>query len=434
MLSASKGVLHAPAVGQSESKIDVLGLGFRPRALILWWSSQASWGSALGNRGGVGLAAEGGQSAVAWASDDGTEAIRASRWLDDLAIVGFETAGADRPDVRGRLVAFDDSGFVLEWLTRPRIPWLVHYLALGGSDLTEASVFRFASIDEGVQHVDRLKFQPDFVLLVPSGVARPGDRADGILLSLGVAIDEASQAACAFQSRDVGGGGQSGSRQRTDAVAAPALPADGDRAASARLLSTDPAGFSLEWSHEGTKLGSVICLALKGGRYKIGADVSPKAPGTRRTKRLGFQPSALLAFSWGLQRSPDVKEVGRLCVGAAASSACGCATWDDEHRAAPPTKTHVHSTDEALIEVPDTGTGGVHATARISALDSDGFTLDWSRADGPARQFVYVAFGSTAAERPLRVRLLEALTRLVPYRRHADRQAAHGESRPEGVS
>jgi hypothetical protein len=411
-----------------EAKID--GLGFRPRALVFWWSAQASWGSAPGNRGGVGLVADGGQSAVAWASHDGAEAIRASRWLDDVAIIGFETAGADRPDVRGRAVAFDDSGFVLEWLTRPRTDWIVHYLALGGSDLTEATVFRFTSIDEGFQYVDGPKFPPDFVLLVPSGAAKPGDRAEGVLVSLGVATDETSQAVCAFQSRDAAGAGESRSRQQTSAVAALAFPAAGDRAV-ARLVSTDSSGFTLEWSGEGTKLGSVICLALKGGRYKIGTDVSPKAPGTRRTRRLGFRPSALLAFSWGLRPSQEAKDVGRLCFGAAASRAQGCATWDDEHRAAPPTKTHVHSTDEALILVPDTQTGGVHAAAGIRAVDPDSFTLEWARSDGPAREFVYVAFGSSGADRPLRVRLLEALIRFVPFGRHRDRRATHEGSPPE---
>jgi hypothetical protein len=175
----------------------------------------------------------------------------------------------------------------------------------------------------------------------------------------------------------------------------------------------------------------VICLALKGGRYKIGTDVSPKAPGTRRTRRLGFRPSALLAFSWGLRPSQEAKDVGRLCFGAAASRAQGCATWDDEHRAAPPTKTHVHSTDEALVLVPDTQTGGVHAAAGIGAVDPDSFTLEWARSDGPAREFVYVAFGSSGADRPLRVRLLEALIRFVPFGRHRDRRATHEGSPPE---
>jgi hypothetical protein len=341
------------------------------------------------------------------------KSIHASRWLDDVAIAGFEAAGAQAPGVRGQIAAFDDDGFVVKWLTRPRTPWLVHYLALGGSDLDEAAAHRFAVAEEGPQRVRGLTFEPDFVLLVPSGVEKAGDRAEGVLLSMGVATDQGSQAASAFLSTAAATGGESRSSQRTGAVVALQT---GEGAALGRLVSTDPDGFTVEWSGDVALLGSVMFLAVKGGRYKIGADVSPKVPGTRRTARLGFRPSALLAFSWGLPPSTEAKRVGRLSFGAAASSVSGCASWDEEHRTAPPTKAHVHSTEEGLILVPDTRTGRVHATAGVK-LDSDGFTLDWQQSDGFPRQFVYVAFGSSAADRPLRVRLKEALLRRLRRRR-----------------
>jgi hypothetical protein len=264
--------------------------------------------------------------------------------------------------------------------------------------------------------VHDLKFEPDLVLLVPSGVEKPGDRADGTLLSLGTATDESAQAASAFLSTGAGTPGRSGSSQRTGRVVA--LPFS---RSSGRLVSTDADGFTLEWTGDMSELGSVLCLAVKGGRYKVGADVSPKTPGTKRTAGVGFRPSALLAFSWGLAPSAEAKEVGRLSVGAATASGCGCASWDEEHRTAPPTKAHVHSTDEALILVPNTRTGGVHASAALSKLDDDGFTLDWQRSDGSPRQFVFVAFGSSTAERPLRVRLKEAATRLLRRRRGGQR-------------
>ena len=278
-------------------------------------------------------------------------------------------------------------------------------------------VSRFAADQEGRQRVSGLTFQPDFVLLVPSGVERPGERAAGSLLSIGVATDQASQATSAFLSTAAASGGQSRSSQRTGLIAALPGPGPAESSAFGRLVSLDPDGFTVEWSGNVGKLGSVMCLAVKGGRYKIGADVSPKVPGTRRTARVGFRPSALLAFSWGLAPSTEGKPIGRLSVGAAASSASGCATWDEEHKTAPPTKAHVHSADEALILVSNTLTGGIHASAGVRKVDSDGFTLDWQRSDGFPRQFVYVAFGSSAADRPLRVRLKEALLPLLRRRR-----------------
>jgi hypothetical protein len=133
-------------------------------------------------------------------------------------------------------------------------------------------------------------------------------------------------------------------------------------------------------------------LALAGVRCKVGATRSTAAPGSRRT-RVGFRPRALVAFSWGLGARPEPTDICRLCIGAAAGGVIGCAGWDDRDVPAATTATHVCSSEEHLVVVTNTQTGGIHAHARLESFDERGFTLAWDRSDGYEREVMYVALG-----------------------------------------
>ncbi len=404
MLAAEKGVVIARPSGPKDER--VCGLGFRPRALVLWWTAQETEGAARGNRGGIGFAADL-QSAVAWVSDDAASPTRAARWLDgEHAIVGFEHSTAGSAAMRGRIASFDADGFTIAWQTRPSSPWSLHYLAVGGSDVTDAAVRRFVAPGGGAHSVTGIGFEPDLLLLVPTGVDGPGGRAPGALVSLGAATGARSQVASGFTSSDGVDRSEVRGAQRADAVAVLPVAGTSEPGGIGRLLSMDPDGFTLEWSVTPSWPGSAVCLALRGGRYRIGTAHAPATPGRKRTRGLGFRPAALLVFSWGLEPSPETKEIGRFCLGAAsAPTASGCSSWDDRNRGARPSETHVQTTERALIDIVDTAGGNVHAIASLSELHEGGFTLDWQQADGPARQFAYVGFDSAEASRSLSARL-----------------------------
>ena len=131
-------------------------------------------------------------------------------------------------------------------------------------------------------------------------------------------------------------------------------------------------------------------------RAIVGVDRSPTRPGAVVT-RVGFRPSALLFFSWGLGASATPRGIGRLCLGAAAAGEAGCVSWDDRNVTSPETATRVRSSGTHVLVVVDTRTGGIHAQAELASVDEGGFTLDWTVSDGTAREFVYVALGAAAA-------------------------------------
>lgn len=393
MFAASKGLLRVSSPDSGPQRVE--GLGFRPQALVLWWSRQPLAGAARGNRGGLGFAAaSGGQSSVAWVSEDAATPTRAQRWLEGDAILGFDSADDRAPALRGRIVSFDEDGFTVGWLIRPSFPWLVNYLALGGDDLTHAAVLGLAASEFGLQAVTGIGFEPDCLMLVPTGIERPGETAAGVLASVGIATRTAC-ASVAFSSSDGVPVATVRGAQRTDAVVALPVPGTAEFGALGRLISLDSDGFTLDWSLSGSEPRWMVGLALKGGSFRLGAVVSPPQPRRQQAVDVGFRPSGLLVFSWGLESSREIKDIGRLCLGGASGPLIsGCSSWGDL-RWAEPSSTHVRSTEDALLEVMDTRSGGLHAQAALEALDTEGFTLDWNIADSFRRQFVYLALGSS---------------------------------------
>jgi hypothetical protein len=192
-------------------------------------------------------------------------------------------------------------------------------------------------------------------------------------------------------------------------VALPDPSGSGELDAFARLVSLDQDGFTLETTLRGATPLPLACLALAGGRYAVGTEIGPKAPKRAVTKDIGFEPSGLLVFTWGLGASEAVKDIGRLCLGgASASTQAGCISWAARNRQAWPLEPRVRSTSESLVEVLDTRSGGLHARAALEKLRSDGFSLDWLVSDGYRREFAYVAFGSVPPPRRFRDRLRDA--------------------------
>ena len=410
-LHAAKGTF-----GSGHDRVQqVRGVGFRPAAVVAWWTCQEEDGIALGNRGGAALWAANSCAALAWASDDGAVPTRTARVHDGAALLGLDRA--DGPvAMRAALAAFDEDGFTLAWEMLPTARWTVHYVALGGPAVTAARVGWVSSpVSAGRQTVALDGIAPDLAIVLPGSAAPRGTVVEGLSLGLGAAAGK-GQAAAGFVSRTGADAGDVGGAQRTDA----ALLAVADRSRLAALgsVSLGGAGVEIDWATTAAEPIEFAYLALEGVRARVGTHVSPTEPGARATRGVGFRPDALVLFSWGLHPSREPTDIGRLCVGGATSpSASGCAGWDDRDTDARPANTHVCSSTGDVVVVTNTQTGGVHAAASLRSIDEDGFTLDWHTSDGFRREVVYVALGGREPWRPgqaarrWRARVSAALTR-----------------------
>jgi hypothetical protein len=390
-LEAAKGILRlARAITPDEE------LNFRPRALVLWWCREGGGGCA----GGIGFATDGGGDAsTAWTADDAQAPGVLSRWGTDAPLLLH--GDPQRPDAssRGR-IRFADRGFAVECDHEPEHPWLVHYLALGGSDVQRAAVRDLVLDRTGRCAVTGLGFAPGVVLAAVEAGAKAGEPRSGLAVGFGAASRLSNQVASGFVSQVDGGRTIARGAQFADAIALlPAAAPSGEIAACTRLVSFDPDGFTLETTRLASELPLAV-LALEGGRYTVGMGTASRATA------VGFPAAGALLFGTGLDAAPHARDIGRLCVGGfSRDRRVGCISWSTLRRGASPPEPRSRSTTEAVFEVMDTTSGELHARAALASLGRRRFSLSWPVRDRNPRDFGYVAFGAERREPTLPERL-----------------------------
>lgn len=372
-------------------------LGFRPHALVLWWCRERSSGCA----GGIGFATDGaGEASTAWVANDVLAPGVFSRWGAEAPVLFHEDPRT--PDVSSRAhVRFGNLGFHLECDRRPERPWLVHYLALGGSDLQSAAVRSLVLDGTGTYAVTGLGFTPSIVLAAVGAGSTAGEPQSGLAVGFGAAARLSNQVAGGFVSQADAGGTIARGAQCTSAVAVlPAAEPSGEIAVLSRLVSFDPDGFTLETTRLTSELPLAV-LALEGGNYTVGLGTA-----SSRGTAVGFEPAGALLFGTGLNAMPHARDIGRLCLGGfSRDQHAGCVSWSTLGRGAWPPEPRSRSTTNAAFEVIDTTSGELHARATLSGLGRRRFSLSWPVRDRAPRDFGYVAFGTELRKPTLRERL-----------------------------
>ncbi len=372
----AKGIVRLDAgAGPAEE------LGFRPRALVLWWCREPSAGCA----GGIGFATDGaGEASAAWAADDDLAPGVLSRFGAETPVLVHEDPRTPDTSLRAN-VRFTDGGFSLDCDGAMRHPWLVHYLALGGSDVRNAAVRSLVLDGTGSRTVTGLGFTPNVVLAAVGAGAAAGEPRSDLAVAFGAAT-ASNQVAGGFVARDDAGETIVRGAQSPEAVAVlPAASASGEIATLSRVLSFDEDGFTLETTHLASELPLAV-LAVEGGDYTVGLGSA-----SSRATKVGFEPAGALLFGTGLTAVSRSRNFGRLCVGGfSRDRRIGCVSWSARPR---PHGPRSQSTSEAVFDVIDTTSGELHARATLSAIGRRRFSLGWVK-DRPPRDFGFVAFGS----------------------------------------
>lgn len=371
-------------------------LGFRPRALLLWWCRERP----AACTGGIGFATDGaGEASTAWAADDALAPGVLSRWGADTALLCFEDPRTPDAAVRGRIL-FADRGFSVACDREPEHPWLVHFLALGGSDVRDTAVRSLVLDGTGRREITGLGFAPDLVFATTGAGSAAGEPRPGLAVAFGAAARPSRQVAGGFVVHAGAGEAIVRGAQCTDAVAVlPAAVASGEMSVVSRLVSFDPDGFTLETTHSTSEL-SLTVLALAGGRYTVGLGRSAS-----RTTPVGFEPAGALVFGTGLAAMSRARDIGRLCLGGFSREGVGCLSWSVRARGAWPLDPRARSSSESAFEVIDTTSDELHARATLSGLRRRRFSLAWPVRDRYRRDFGYVAFGSELRRPTVRDRL-----------------------------
>lgn len=378
----------------------ITGVGFQPKAVIFFWTKNPTNGTSAPN-GVMGIGFAGGSpianSAVVTSAQDNVGTTNTG-WIES-ATYSIVTLNPATPALAAQayVTSFDADGFTLNWQTADTQADIIHFIAIGGTDITNVKVGQFnGPAATGNFSYSGVGFQPDFVMLaLPDRNATTLDTVQAAgALNIGM-FTSTSQGAIGWGSRD----GQttiSHAHTMSDANSVYGIRRNAaDQVAT--FVSMDPTGFTLNYTTAGGS-APYIYIALKGGQYRIGSFTKRTSAGTQAVTGVGFQPTGLMLFSHNSTAANGTVETldpaASLSIGAASGANVNGTVWMHE-RTIINTDVNMISHNNLVMRMGASNNGITdYGQATLSSFDAAGFTLNWSTSDATARRVLYLAMGN----------------------------------------
>lgn len=409
-LSAKAGHFIVNASDTVGTTINVTA-GFQPKAIVLWGMGRSEAVDTIGaasHRRAIGFGvSDTDRRSLTQASENGAAAADADSYHTNARCYivtdsdGVEEGGLDLSAIAswpadGFQVIVDD-----QFATSQRI----HYLALGGTDITNVKSGQFtAPLVTGEFDVTDPGFQPDVVLFLMPAIltsAPPSGRSNGSSFAFGAAVSSTQQAVLANATDEGSATMDTGAYlvEGPECIGCQDLANPLGLSRRYAYVSSIATGFRLN-QLEGTTAVYLHYLALKGIQARVGSVLTQTDTTTDIVASgFGFSPEAVLFFS--ACRAESTVDVGTAhdewSIGAATSATERLAQGlIDENGTANAEITTALEFDEVYINIADAG-DTLDGLMDYKSKDADGFTCIMDDADPSASMVAYVAFGPTAA-------------------------------------
>jgi hypothetical protein len=396
------GTFTKSTAGAPASQAVPHGLGQTPKAVILWTAAVTNSSFTGSFIYAYGMSDGTTSKSISAASQDvhsksNTSARMANKALTLVKWGQVLVAEAD-------LSSLDATNFTLNWTTNSTDAYMIHYLVIGGPNVSAKVVGWLLANATGNLSVTGTGFKPDLVIHAFPGsaftAAPPANAADADL-GLGAMDAAGNQWASFFLSKDNRPTSDTQRGQQTNAAIYTVNNTLGITKRAA-FVSMDADGFTLNFSSANGSNTQAFSLALKGIKARAGNfnKATGAAPAGQSLSGVGFQPAAVILSSFAdvAQANPVVQT--RFGLGASDGSSAGSVALSDANALGTTAVTSIGKTSKVFMKV-DNVTPVVDAEADLSSLDADGFTLNWTTNDNVATQMLYLALGSPATAEPL---------------------------------
>lgn len=389
-LDVASGSFLGPTATGNQS---VTGVGFQPKALILFSGhDDTDPDGRHSNLSGVfGFAVSTSQrGTMCWADDDAESTSEVSQDFKTDRVIFVRKHGASGTVVGDAdFVSFDADGFTLNWITDFGAV-NIHYLVLGGADLTDAAVVNFTkATTTGNDSITGVGFQGDLVLLMGNTGVTAGTKEDHYSFFLGAAKSSSERWCSNGFSKDGAATSNTGRSQRTNRCIIK-TDEDGTIISEADFVSMDTDGFSLNYLTANAVASEYFALVLKGGSYDLDSFNSATSTGNQSVTGVGFQPKGDFLSTFNAAASGSVLDNYFQTYGVGISATNRRMQWFQAEDAF--STTNVNSDlQTALLHRAYSGSSTIIAEADFVSQDSDGFTVDWNTVDAISREFLYFA-------------------------------------------
>jgi hypothetical protein len=372
-------------------------LGQTPKALVMWTAGKTNETQSAGFLYGFGVADGAEAYSVGISTRDNVAISATSRRMAQKIITlvqGGETLIAEA-DLTSRTA----TNFALNWTTNDNQPVVVHYLAIGGPQVTAKLNMWVSPTATGNQAITGVGFKPETVLHFYAGAAYTGPAGTSTfngIFGLGAMDKNGAQWATQVADWDDNDTTLTSRGQQTDAAIY--MYADGSSAAvtkEASFVSMDNDGFTLNFKTANANAGLICSLSLAGVKAAAGNfnKATAGAPASQSVTSAGFKPGAVLFSSFQMgQQSASVSETNfSYGIGASDGVNEGSSALTSANNVATTAVDAIDKTSKALLKM---NTPPLDAEADLTSLDATGFTLNWTTNDNVASQIGFWALGA----------------------------------------
>jgi hypothetical protein len=405
-VDVGQGTITAPTSNGSTSVVS--SLSFTPKVVIFWTTGQTATGIAASSNAMFSLGAASSSSDQGWCgfcSDHSPTTMNTGKAQRDDSCIGLLTAGTPTLNAYATMTTLAANGFTITWTDAPSSAILIHWLALGGSDITNVKVGKMSVPTSGATFdTTGLGFQPNRAIFFGCRQAAASMNATSVhsLFHIG-ACDGGEQWAQTMGDPD--GVGTSTGVSSFSASECIRAVADGgvtmDVQCSFNSWLSD--GFRLNCSNFPAAATNVFYIAFDALGVIAASNTRPTSNIT--VDYMAADPDAVL-FSTITAANNDTTTtnvntsgvgLASIEVGAMTGAAQGMAGayTDDAAGTAICCKRFVTS-DVMFMGDPATTATTVGTAARSAITDPGKFALSWTGTTATAYRFGYVSFGREA--------------------------------------
>jgi hypothetical protein len=378
----------------------VTGLGFTPKALMIWTNNGTSLGRSDRFRFISGITD--GTFSVGFhaVSDDNAAATTARRNYEE-GVIWRSVSAANVLEDRATFTSFDADGFTINWATNSGSQAIVFYWAIGGSAVS-ADVGVFDSPGSAsVQSVTGIGFQPTTLLLFEMwDTATSSTDAYLNVPRMGWADSLRTGGTCTVASESAA------DPSNTVRLLSSTYPTRGIFSGSggnpfgqiariASIASYNADGFTIDYTLDDVPVATgTYYLALKGVTTTHGLITQPTTTGLQSVSVSGT-PILALFQSVGSADTESVVSESQYSFGAS-DGTDQASTWVGDLDNQATTVTARSNRDDTVVQcITPAATGSsstINALAAVSAFGSNAFQLNWSTVDSTQRKVIYLAF------------------------------------------
>lgn len=362
------------------------------KALILFGTNQTGLDAfANGLSGFFGCAANStARAVIAWAADNNVGTTNSGQGCSNALCLRLFSAGTPTVDAEADFVSFGtgaNSGkFTINVTDAPTSNTIVHYIYLGGTDITNVNLVRKTqSTSTGSQAVTGVGFQGDAAIFFGTAQTAEGNAAESSwFIGSACQTQTAVERSVCIQNMDDGDTHTPISefvQSPTSAIGV--FTADAINS-QADITSFDSDGFTLNWTDAASSAWVYYALVIKGGTWSIDTITCPAATGSQSVS-LGFTPKGVFFFGPGKTGTAETETAPAGQVIGSYDGSVEDAIWTGTNNAINALAQSYTSNTKIIFSGVPTGT--TSAAADGTSLDANGYTLNWTTVTSGAITF-----------------------------------------------